>query len=199
MSEPFIGEIRAFPYTYVMDSGQTGWLPCCGQQLLVAQYQALYSIVGQNYLPANTSVNQQYFYLPDLSGRVALGQGLASGGRSVVRHVLATTGGETTVVLSNATTPPHTHVLQKNNPIKGNAQKTSAPIADKSDLDSLVDATTNAPYYDIVTSASSINTNLNPTMISIAGAQSPTAHNNIQPYLNIMYYIAYMGDYPIHQ
>jgi len=81
----------------------------------------------------------------------------------------------------------------------GNAQKTSAPIADKSDLDSLVDATTNAPYYDIVTSASSINTNLNPTMISIAGAQSPTAHNNIQPYLNIMYYIAYMGDYPIHQ
>ncbi len=43
--DTFIGQIALFPYSYV----PKGWAICNGQILLIAQNQALYSLIGNNF------------------------------------------------------------------------------------------------------------------------------------------------------
>jgi len=45
MSEPFLGEIRAFSFGFV----PKGWAACAGQLLAINQNQALFSILGTMY------------------------------------------------------------------------------------------------------------------------------------------------------
>ena|ERR1700704_5264597 len=71
MSEPFLGEIRRFPYELLPD----GWVRCDGQVLPVAQNQALYSVLGNAY----GGEREKTFALPDLRGRVAVGRGGSAG------------------------------------------------------------------------------------------------------------------------
>lgn len=59
--DTFIGAIMLFPYTFV----QRGWLSCEGQVLNVNQYQALYSLIGQQFPGGNGSTT---FALPNLRG-----------------------------------------------------------------------------------------------------------------------------------
>ena len=63
--DPILGQIILWPLNWVPD----GWLACEGQELQVAQYQALYSLLGQTYGGNGTTS----FKLPDLRSRVPLG------------------------------------------------------------------------------------------------------------------------------
>ena len=65
MSEPFIGEIRIFGCNFA----PRGWAFCDGQLLPIAQYTALFSILGTTY----GGDGRTTFALPDLRGRVPLG------------------------------------------------------------------------------------------------------------------------------
>uniref|UniRef100_UPI000648CAAE phage tail protein n=1 Tax=Alistipes sp. ZOR0009 TaxID=1339253 RepID=UPI000648CAAE len=67
--EAFLGEIRLFPYNRIPSAD--GWMPCNGQQLTIQQYQALYSLIS-NQFGGDT---RTYFNLPNLNGRVLLGYG----------------------------------------------------------------------------------------------------------------------------
>jgi uncharacterized protein YbdZ (MbtH family)/microcystin-dependent protein len=62
LSEPMIGEIRLF----AGDFAPTGWAMCDGQQLPIAHYSALYSVIGVQYGGDGLT----WFALPDLRGRV---------------------------------------------------------------------------------------------------------------------------------
>ncbi|MDO9426067.1 MAG: tail fiber protein, partial [Methylobacterium sp.] len=42
MSDPYIGEIQAFGFSFA----PAGWLPCYGQLLSIQQYSPLYSLIG---------------------------------------------------------------------------------------------------------------------------------------------------------
>ena len=97
MSDPFIGEIRmvGFPYAPV------GWALCNGQSLPVAQYQALYVLLGNTY-GGNTS----NFNLPDLQGRVPLHAGNGTG---LPAYALGSKGGAASVTLTENQMPSHTH------------------------------------------------------------------------------------------
>lgn len=64
--DPFLGEIRLFPWGWA----PAGWLPCEGQILPFNSNIALASLLGNRY-GGNGSTT---FGLPDLRGRVALGQ-----------------------------------------------------------------------------------------------------------------------------
>jgi microcystin-dependent protein len=64
MSDPFIGEIKAFPYNLV----PRGWAACEGQILSIAQNQALFSLLGTTYGGNGVTM----FALPDLRGRVPI-------------------------------------------------------------------------------------------------------------------------------
>jgi microcystin-dependent protein len=99
MSNPFLGEIRAFSFAYA----PTGWLQCNGQILPINQYQALFALLGTTY--GGNGV--QNFQLPDLRGRVALhvGNGLQQGSIQ----------GEEVVTLSTAQLPAHKHVVNAAN------------------------------------------------------------------------------------
>jgi microcystin-dependent protein len=45
MSDPFLGEIRLFPYNFT----PVGWSPCDGRLLSIAENSALFSLLGNTY------------------------------------------------------------------------------------------------------------------------------------------------------
>ncbi len=71
MSEPFLAEIRVFPFGYA----PRGWARCEGQLLPINQNQALFSLLGTTYGGNGTTT----FALPDLRGRTAVGPGAQVG------------------------------------------------------------------------------------------------------------------------
>jgi microcystin-dependent protein len=60
MSDPFLAEIRIFPFSYA----PYGWSLCSGQLLAISQNAALFSLVGTFY-GGNGQTN---FALPNLQG-----------------------------------------------------------------------------------------------------------------------------------
>ena len=73
MAEPFLGEIRLFPYNFA----PSGWAFCNGQIMAIAQNTALFSLLGTTYGGNGTS----NFALPDLRGRLAVSSGQGPGSR----------------------------------------------------------------------------------------------------------------------
>src|SRR5580658_10342238 len=100
MTTPFIGEIEIFGFNFA----PRGWLMCAGQLLPINQYQALFSLIGTTYGGNGVST----FVLPDLRGRLAMGQG---NGQGLTPRVVGQTGGEVNHTLLIAETPAHNHTL----------------------------------------------------------------------------------------
>lgn len=71
MSEPYIGEIRRFPYQMIPG----GWLACDGQLLSTTQYAALYQLITNTYGGEAGST----FALPNLQGAIPVSQGGTAG------------------------------------------------------------------------------------------------------------------------
>ena len=65
--EPFLGQIQAFGFNFA----PRGWALCEGQLLPIAQNTALFSLLGTIY----GGDGRTTFGLPDLRGRVPMGQG----------------------------------------------------------------------------------------------------------------------------
>jgi len=98
----FIGEIRAFPYTFVPE----GWLPCDGSDVAINTYQALYAVIGQLY---RTPGSSQTFKLPNIQGRVVVGCDNRDGDFNTV----GITGGSISVALTSLSQiTPHTFGIQ---------------------------------------------------------------------------------------
>jgi microcystin-dependent protein len=95
MATPFLGEIRAFGFSFP----PSGWALCNGQTLPINQNQALFALLGTTY--GGNGV--QNFMLPNLQGRIAMsaGSGFNQG----------QTAGEEVVVLNTAQLPAHTHLV----------------------------------------------------------------------------------------
>jgi len=199
MSECFIGEIRAFPYSFT----PLDWLPCDGRIVSVAQYQALYSLIGNTY----GGTQNQTFGLPDLRGRAVIGQGQGPG---LTNYVYGSHQGAETVTLNGNQTPNHSHTLSTAfNGLAAAAipDYTPAPIANVS---------WPSRYYNVATPATPLalepynpktpNPDTTPTvpttpvlMASQALSQSAgngQAHENRQPFLPIAFAICAIGWYP---
>ncbi|MFC5676806.1 phage tail protein [Aeromicrobium endophyticum] len=95
MSEPFMGEIRAFTFNFV----PKGWAACNGQLLPINQNQALFSLLGVQY-GGNGVTN---FALPNLQGRGSV----HAGGD----YVIGQAGGSDTHTLSVDEMPQHVHAV----------------------------------------------------------------------------------------
>lgn len=89
MSAPFIGEIKLFSFNWA----PKGWALCQSQLLPIAQYTALFALLGTYY--GGNGVNT--FALPDLRGRVAIHQGN--------NYVIGEIGGQETVTLIQSQLP----------------------------------------------------------------------------------------------
>ena len=65
--DPFLGEIKIFAGSFA----PVNWLFCDGSVLDIAQYNALYALIGTTY-GGNGSTT---FAVPDLRGRLPIGLG----------------------------------------------------------------------------------------------------------------------------
>lgn len=75
-----------------------------GRRVAVSQNAALYSLLGKNF----GGDGMTYFNLPDLRGRVVVGAG---NNPQIGNFALGQTGGATSVTLTIAQMPTHTHTL----------------------------------------------------------------------------------------
>ncbi len=95
MSEPYLGELKLMSFNYP----PRGWAVCDGQELAIAQNQALFSLLGTVY----GGDGRTSFGLPDLRSRVPVHQG--------PELPLGTRTGQMTHTLNVAQLPAHTHRL----------------------------------------------------------------------------------------
>jgi microcystin-dependent protein len=98
MSDPFIGEMRMVGFNFAPQ----GWAFCQGQQMSIAQNQALFALLGTTY--GGNGI--QTFGLPDLRGRSPVGFGQGTGLSSIE---LGQAAGSENVTLTQAQLPMHTH------------------------------------------------------------------------------------------
>jgi microcystin-dependent protein len=173
--DPYIGEIKLLPYS----NGRTptGWLPCEGQSLAIAQYQALFALIGVYY----GGDGRTNFKLPDLRGRAAIG---AYGSPGAAPYGLGAQGGADLVTLGANNIPSHNHAIQtSSNP--GTASSVAGAIyaAVKSPSEASLYAPMSNPPVAI-----------DPSSVVASGASQ--AHNNMQPYLAMRYFIAVNGVFP---
>lgn len=98
--EPFIGQISMFGGNFA----PRGWALCDGQLLSIAQYSALFSLLGTMY----GGDGRTNFGLPDLRGRSPVHTGGSAGpGLPSVR--LGSKSGAPTTILTVQNLPTHTH------------------------------------------------------------------------------------------
>ena len=186
--EPFIGEIRMMPYHYAPQN----WIPCDGRQLLIAQYQALYAVIGITW---GGEPAAGYFLAPNLKNRAAIGAG--SGPGLTPRALAAEEGTSTETITDISQIASHNHTLHG----------ATAGGAALSFLTATPGATTlparpekhNASSASPETFPIYSNVAPNATLVSTAigySASNGAAHNNLQPYLNLAFFIAALGVYP---
>ena len=176
MDTPFIGQIVLFAGNFA----PRGWQLCAGQIMPIAQYTALFSILGTTY----GGNGQTTFALPDLRGRVAVGQGQGPGLSS---YDLGEVTGSESVSLMIPEMPAHNHMVQVSS---GQADSATAnnnylAVANGSLAgDPVVVNTYNGTPTAILGNSS----------ITVAGSSQP--HSNIQPSLCINYIICLEGIFP---
>ena len=100
MANPFLGEIRIFAFNFA----PVGWETCNGQILSIAQYSALFALLGTTYGGNGTTT----FQLPDLQSRFALHQGQGAG---LSQYVMGEQTGSESVTLLSTQMPIHNHVV----------------------------------------------------------------------------------------
>ena len=171
MSNPFVAEIRIFPFNFA----PKGWAFCDGQLLPISQNTALFSLLGTQY----GGDGRTTFALPNLQGSVAMHTDQYSGGGL---FPIGTQSGEDSLTLLQSEMPQHTHDVQCD---------TSALQTKLLSPNNGVPSNTspNTIYADRAASVS-----MSPSMVSVAGSSQP--HNNLQPYLVLNYCIAMQGVYP---
>jgi microcystin-dependent protein len=176
MSDYYVGEIRLFGGNYIVQD----WLPCDGRVLPVMSYQLLFAVLGAVW-GGNGSTT---FALPDLRGRIPIGQGTGPG---LTPRVFGATGGSQTVQLAAAQIPAHSHVA--------NTQASAATVTTPTgNLPAQVQAPDAGYFQDAKKAATFEYSN---TMIVAAGGDQP--HDNIMPSLPLTYMIAVEGTFPTRQ
>lgn len=96
-TEPFIGEIKIFGFNFAPQNYQL----CNGQIVSISQNTALFSLLGTTY----GGNGQTTFALPDLRGRMPIGQGQGSG---LPDYMMGEVSGTTNTTLTTANLPAHT-------------------------------------------------------------------------------------------
>lgn len=178
MAQPYLGQIEAFPYNFAPN----GWAFCAGQILPIAQYQALFALLGTTF--GGNGINT--FALPDLRGRIANGFGQGPG---LANYNLGQAGGEEghTLALTEMPVGSHNHTVTAVN--NGTTDGTNVPSGSVT-LGSGYASEASSPVVNIYSSAA-------PTIamgsLAPAGGQP---HENRMPFLGINYCIALQGIFP---
>lgn len=181
MADPFIGEIRAFAFTFA----PYGWATCDGQILNIPQNTALFSILGTTYGGNGTTT----FALPNLSGRAPMDFGA---GPNLTPRNWGDKIGDAAVALTTGNFPPHSHGFNAvTNTAAGTATAADSYVA-KAPASGKPAVTTNSFLPQ-----PSAGTQLAADAVQLSGTAAGTVpHNNMQPYLPVLLCVALSGIYP---
>lgn len=180
-TEPFIGEIKIFGFSFA----PKGYMLCAGQILSIAQYSALFSLIGTTY----GGNGQTTFAIPDLQGRMPIGQGQGPG---LPSYSMGQKGGQTSVTLISSNLPSHIHTLAS---VHVKLLASNATADENSPVGNYPATSTNSVYSG---NGATPNTFTGGTQIT--GSTDPTGQNipfNVMnPYLTINYSMAIFGIFP---
>ncbi|MBP6303964.1 MAG: phage tail protein [Bacteroidia bacterium] len=182
--EGMIGEIRMFAGNFAPKS----WAFCSGQTVNIASNTALFSILGTNYGGNGTTT----FALPDLRGRMAVGQGTGPGLQPVT---LGQKDGTETVTLTTNNLPAHTHVGAGN--FSGSWKMPASTEGGSSTPTGNAIAVTSSNMFDPGTDANLATAPISGTVTATIlpnGAGFP--FSVVGPYLAVYYVICQYGVYP---
>ena len=172
----YIGQVMMFGGIWA----PRNWLLCQGQLLSIAQYNAFFSIIGTTY----GGDGRTTFGLPDLRGRVPMGQGTGPG---LSPRSLGAKFGSETNTLTTANMPAHNHgVTLRGESAQGDSRNPNNKLL------AFVNGT-DMPYANAVPADE---VNMHPDSISQQTVGSNTAVNNIQPTQVMNFIICAQGIYP---
>ncbi|MGH1507173.1 phage tail protein [Ralstonia solanacearum] len=173
--EPFIGEIRMFAGNYAPQ----GWLLCQGQVIDISTNEVLYALLGTIY----GGDGRTTFALPDLRGRLPVGQGQGVG---LTARTIGQSMGVEDVTLTQAQIPSHSHTLFA----------TSGTATTITPGPGTMLATVSNPqgFYNAGTANPPTKAAFSGQAVAVAGASLP--HSNHMPTASINYIIAITGIYP---
>ena len=171
MSDPFVAEIRIFPFNFA----PTGWAMCNGQLLPISQNTALFSLLGVTY----GGDGKSNFALPNLQGSAPLFWGQGPG---LSLYDEGQTGGVENVTLLQTEMPVHAH--------QASGASGNGPTSPANNTWGTGAGRTPPPTYV----NGSPNVNMAPITVAITGGNLP--HNNMQPYLTLNFCIALQGIFP---
>jgi len=178
--ESVVGEIRPFAGKFAPGS----WLMCDGRELQIQAYQVLFSLIGVTYGGNGYTT----FKLPDLRGRLVVGQGT---GPSLKPRTIGVGGGGSKVQLRQDQIAIHRHFVT----VSGDGGSTDTPSGGA--VLAVAPARTDGTIYAYVpgTAAGITKQFLDPTTVGAsAGGSQP--HDNIMPYQAVSFIICYEGLYP---
>lgn len=178
-TEPFIGEIKIFGFNFAPQS----YMTCQGQILSIAQNTALFSLLGTTY----GGNGQTTFALPDLQGRVPIGQGTGPG---LPGYTMGQVGGTPTTTLISSNMPIHNHAATG---INVRIPVTSAS-EDSSATNNYIGNAVNDTFGPVASPTASLGAPVVSGATAMAGGSQPFSIMN--PYLAINYSIAIFGIFP---
>ncbi|MGY4396802.1 microcystin-dependent protein [Sphingomonas sp. UYAg733] len=166
MGTPYLGEIKLCSFNFAPRS----FAQCNGQLLPINQNQGLFSLLGTTY-GGDGRVN---FALPDLRSRTPIGFDNT--------YPLGARAGEEAHTLNISEMPAHVHQLNGTSAVGDKRPANNATLA----ADSRNDVQFYSPPTNLVSLAPA----------SVGNRGGSQAHNNLQPFLTIMFVIALQGIFP---
>ncbi|CAB5690435.1 Phage Tail Collar Domain [Delftia tsuruhatensis] len=170
MSEAYMGEIRLFAGNYAPQN----WALCDGRLIAISENDALFVLLGTTYGGDGVTT----FALPDLRGRLPIGQGQGTGRTN---RILGQKMGSESVTLTVGQLPQHTHPFA----VAG-AASTGKPQGQVPAALTGFNLYAPAPPSQATTMAGT-------TVESVGSGQ---AHNNVMPSLVLSYIICLYGTFP---
>src|ERR1043165_246880 len=174
MSNPFLAEIRIFPFSFA----PKGWALCNGQLMAISQNTALFALLGTTYGGDGKST----YALPDLQGSAPMHIGGFQPGPGLSQRVLGEIGGSDTVTLLSSEMPVHAHTMMASNQ-QADVQQATPTVSLGRPVGALPYSATTAPQVNMASQ-----------MLPPAGGSLP--HNNLMPYLTLNFCIALQGIFP---
>jgi microcystin-dependent protein len=175
MADPFVAEIRIFPFNFA----PKGWAFCDGQLLPISQNTALFSLLGTTYGGDGKST----FALPDMQGNACMHPGQ---GQGLSLHDLGEMSGSETVTLLVSEIPAHAHGVGRALAADGNQITPVNTVWAQSAA-----GRGQAALYKDNPATGKVN---QLQSLNFPGGGLP--HNNMQPYLTLNYCIALQGVFP---
>ncbi|MFN8712140.1 MAG: phage tail protein [Bacteroidota bacterium] len=177
--DPYLATIAIFAGNFA----PRNWMFCNGQLLSIAEYNALFALIGTTY----GGDGQVTFALPDLRSRVAIHEGQGPG---LSNYSIGEMAGTENVTLLSTNLPMHNHSLvtlpiqQPASTVNNsgiNEPKGAYPASGATVYSTTSDGSRMGPYTSTATTP-------------VAGSNQPVSI--IQPYLAMHYIIAVEGIFP---